>query len=768
MPILTSTHWGVYEAEMRSGARPTLKPFRHDPDPNPIGLAALGDEVERLRVRRPAVRKSWLEGGPGSDNARRGREPFVEIDWSHAIDLVAKDLERVRKAHGNTSIFGGSYGWSSAGRFHHAQSQVHRFLNSIGGYVRHVDSYSLGAGRALMPHIVATMEQLMITHTAWDVMEAHTELFVAFGGVPWKNAQIAAGGPSDHRLRPALTRMAKRGVRFVNISPIKDNLEADSVEAEWIAIRPNTDTALMLALAHTLLAENLHDTAFLDRYCTDFTPFADYLLGKTDGQPKTAAWAAAITEVPADRIKTLAREMAQRRTMLNIAWALQRAHHGEHAFWSLVTLAAMLGQIGLPGGGFGLGYGATNLMGSPHARFPGPTLSQGVNSVREFIPVARVSDMLLNPGKPFRYNGATHTYQDIRLVYWAGGNPFHHHQDLNRLVQAWQKPETIIVHEQFWNPLAKMADIVLPATTAHERDDIGFANREKYMIAMRTLVPPTGEARDDYDIFADIAGRVGAREIFTEGRTSQQWLEHMYAESRDKALAAKVALPSFESFWRDGYLEVPGRNAPVVMLQEFRDDPVAHKLATPSGKIEVTSANIAGFKLPGHPGYPIWQEPQEWLGGSLAATYPLHLLSDQPETRLHSQLDHGPHSQSGKVAGRQPVTLHPSDAAARGIQAGDVVRVFNSRGATLAGAMISDTVRAGVIRLSTGSWCDPAQLGDASVTETNGNPNVLTLDIGASDLTQGCAAHTCLVDVERLDGVAPAVTAYDLPEFLQR
>ncbi len=424
----------------------------------------------------------------------------------------------------------------------------------------------------------------------------------------------------------------------------------------------------------------------------------------------------------------------------------------------------MLGQIGMPGGGFGLGYGAANLMGSPNARIGGPTLPQGTNPVKAFIPVARIADMLLDPGGTFTYNGATHTYPDIRLVYWAGGNPFHHHQDLNRFVRAWAKPETIVVNEQFWNPLAKMADIVLPATTAQERDDLGYSNREKHIIAMKTIVPPQGEARDDYDIFAGLAEKLGARETFTEDRTARQWLEHLYAETRAKARAAHVELPSFETLWHEGYAEIRGPNTDVVLLRDFRDDPDAHKLATPSGKIEITSPRIASFGIKGHPGHAVWHEPREWLGGQLAARYPLHMLSDQPETRLHSQLDHSPHSQGAKVGGRQPVTLHPDDAGARYHERRRSARVFNDRGATLAGAIVSDIVMPGVIRLSTGTWFDPST--ETPGLDKAGNPNILTADIGASALTQGCTAHTCLVEVERVEGEPPSITAYDLPKFV--
>ena len=219
----------------------------------------------------------------------------------------------------------------------------------------------------------------------------------------------------------------------------------------------------------------------------------------------------------------------------------------------------MLGQIGLPGGGFGVGYGTTNMIGNDHARFSGPTLPQGRNAVADFIPVARITDMLVRAGARVDYNGASHVYPDIRLIYWAGGNPFHHHQDLNRLLAAWQsKPETVVVHEQYWTPTAKLADIVLPATTALERDDIGYASRERFMVAMKRAMAPVGEARDDYDIFTDLAQRLGAREAFTEGRDSAAWLSWMYEESRQHAARTGVQMPAFSEFWQRDLLDAHG------------------------------------------------------------------------------------------------------------------------------------------------------------------------------------------------------------------
>lgn len=763
MRHLTATHWGVYEVEAGAGGAPALRPFAGDPAPSPIGLDALGEEVARLRVRRPAARRGWLEGTGG----RRGGDDFVEIGWDEALDRVAAALARVRAAHGNEAIFGGSYGWSSAGRFHHAQSQVHRFLNAIGGYVRSVDTYSLGAARVLMPHIVAPMEELMVSHTSWDVIADHTKLFVCFGGIPAKNAQVSSGGAMEHRIPGALRRAAEAGVRFVNVSPVRDDIDTGG-PVEWIPIRPNTDAALLLALAHTIHADGRHDRDFLARCCAGFERFVPYLTGAADGQPKDAAWAAAITEVPAERIVALAREMASTRTMLNASWSLQRAEHGEQPYWALVTLASMLGQIGLPGGGFGVGYGATNLMGSPNARFGGPTLNQGRNAVRAFIPVARIADMLLNPGAPFEYNGGRHAYPDVRLIYWAGGNPFHHHQDLHRLAEAWQRPQTIIVHEQFWTATARRADIVLPATTSLERDDIGFANGERHLIAMKRAVPPAGEARDDFAIFAALAQRLGAAAAYTENRSEADWLRAIYDDSRVRAKQAGIELPAFDDFWRAGIATVGARNARPVMLEAFRGDPAAHPLKTPSGRIEIFSERIAGFGAADCPGHAAWLDKVEWLGGAAARRFPLHLLSDQPSTRLHSQLDHSAHSRAGKVAGRQPITLNPADAAARGIGPGDTVRVFNDRGACLAGAVVSDAVRRGVVRLSTGAWFDPAPADDPAGPERSGNPNVLTRDAGSSRLAQGCSAQSCLVEVEAWRGPAPAPRVYDPPRFAAR
>jgi len=240
-----------------------------------------------------------------------------------------------------------------------------------------------------------------------------------------KNNDVGGGGTSRHIARGQLRAARDRGVEFHLIGPLHDDLPAE-IGAVWHPIRPGTDVALMLGIAHTLVSDGRHDRAFLDRFCVGYEVFEDYLLGRRDGQPKDAVWAAAVCGLPADEITALARRAAGQRTLVTCSQSLQRAEHGEQPIWMGVVLAALLGQIGLPGGGFAYALGSTSNTGKPAVAVPVPTLPQGRNSISDFIPVARLADMLLHPGELLDYNGQRLNYPDIRLVYWAGGNPFHH------------------------------------------------------------------------------------------------------------------------------------------------------------------------------------------------------------------------------------------------------------------------------------------------------------------------------------------------------
>jgi biotin/methionine sulfoxide reductase len=394
---------------------------------------------------------------------------------------------------------------------------------------------------------------------------------------------------------------------------------------------------------------------------------------------------------------------------------------------------------------------------------PGPEVSTPPNPARSAIPVARIADMLLAPNGAYEFNGRREIYPDIRLVYWAGGNPFHHHQDLNRLRKAWQKPDTIIVHDSWWTPTARHADIVLPATTSLERNDVGGSSRDPYVFAMHRAIAPLGDAKHDFEIFRDLAGRLGYEDAFTEGRDEMAWCRWIYERVRTGSAKKNVALPDFDTFWADGFVELPPPDEDFVLFDDFRRDPQLHPLKTPSGKIEIASQTIAGFGYADCPPHPAWLPPAEWLGSSTAERWPLHLITHQPAGRLHSQLDPASVSRGHKLHGRERIRLHPQDADPRGIKTGDVVRVFNDRGACLAAAQVDAAMLPRVAIMATGAWFDPALA--AGEPERHGNPNVLTLDIGTSRLAQGPSALSALIEIERWDALPPPVEAWSPPRL---
>ncbi|MCW2690648.1 MAG: molybdopterin oxidoreductase [Mycobacterium sp.] len=754
------THWGAFTARMKSGDIAEISPLAGDADPSPLLGNLAGSLRHRARIATPAVRRGWLADGPGP-SSRRGADEFVRVSWDELTELLAGELRRVVDTHGNEAIFGGSYGWASAGRFHHAQSQVHRFLKLLGGYTFSRHSYSLGATGVIMPRVVGTHDDLFKRSTDWDVIAEHTELLVCFGGVGMKNTGTNHGGTTAHPARDALQRFRAHGGQIVSLSPLRDDVDGD---CEWLAPVPGTDVAIMLALAYVLATESLADRDFLDTYCTGYERFERYLLGHDDGVAKSPRWAARICGLPAAALATLARRMAAQRSIVTVSWSLQRVRHGEQAPWMGLTLAAMLGQIGLPGGGFGHGYGSMNEPGLPPLRCRLPALPQGLNPVRTFIPVAAVTDMLLHPGERFDFNGQTLTYPDIKCVYWAGGNPFHHHQNLPRLRRGLARVDTVVVHDPYWTAMAKHADIVVPSTTPFERDDYSGSRNDPLLMAMPTLAPPHAESRDDYQTFAALAYRLGFGEQFTEGRTAREWLVHMY----DKwAAGLDFAVPSFEEFWQAGWLRLPTEPG-LTLFGDYRADPATNRLGTPSGRIEIFSEAIEDFGYDDCAGHPRWYEPAEWLGGPRAADFPLHLLANQPASRLHSQLDTGATSQRSKVQGREPIRMHPVDAAARGVADGDVVRVFNDRGACLAGLVVDDRLRPDVVQLSTGAWFDPQEPSDPDAMCVHGNPNVLTDDVGTSALARGCTGAHVLVQVEKFTGALPPVRAHEPPVIRAR
>lgn len=757
---LTASHWGVGVAHVKDGVLDRVDGHHDDPDASLINQNIASSLNGDARVLRPAVRRGWLDNGPEGNTGKRGQDSFVEVSWDRALDLVAAEITRVRDTHGNGSIFAGSYGWSSAGRFHHAQSQLKRFLNSQGGFVRSEGNYSFNAALGLMPHIVGPFRSHVAQATRWTVNAKHTDLVVMFGGLAVRNTQVSDGGVARHRIRDNLLSCAKSGAKFINISPLRSDAMVE-LDAEWLPPVPGSDMAIMLGLAHTLLENNLHDVEFLGKYTTGFDQFAAYLTGACDGIAKDAEWASKISKIPTDRIEELARQMASGRTMISLAAGVQRTEFGEQPLWMTVTLAAMLGQIGLPGGGYVIGYGVNANIGNVDRPFRWGTLSQGKNPIADFIPVAMISDMLLNPNGTYHHQGQTKKFPDTRLVWWAGGNPFHHHQDLNKLRAAFQTPETVIVNEINWTATARHADIILPVAAPQEREDFGAGKSDNALIPMPRLVAPRGQARVEFDIYADLAARLGKANDFTEDFTASEWLRKIWQQTQDAAEKAAVTLPDWDAFIVGDIVTVPDPHPNQVFLSEFRADPDANPLPTPSGLIELFSDVIADFDLKDCPGHATWLPTREWDHGD---TYPLALLSGQPKTRLHGQLDNGDYSLSHKIKGREPIVINPIDAAARGVKSGDIVELINDRGRCLAGAKVSDEIAQGCVFLWTGAWYDPDPNAPQK-RDRHGNPNTLTHDRRTSSLTQSTAAHSTRIELCRFEGDLPPITVHQQPPF---
>jgi biotin/methionine sulfoxide reductase len=751
----------MWTAELRAGAIVRAIPFEHDPDPSPL-LAALPPMLDHAtRIKQPVVRAGYLRRREQSDRSARGQEPFVAVTWDEALGILADEIGRIGSRFGGDAIYPGS-GWASAGRLHNPKSLMSRFFNLFGGSVETVTNYSFGAASIIVPHIVGTMAPVVGPISSWPEIEENTQLFVAFGGIPLKNLQINQGGLGQHDAANWLKRLAAKRIAFVYFGPQREDIGPE-LDAEWLQLRPGTDTAVALAMAHTLAVEGLADAKFLSRCCVGYDRFLAYLLGESDGVPKSPEWAAAISGVEPARLRDLARRMAQHRTMLSASWSIQRADNGEQPYWALITLAAMLGQIGLPGGGFGFGYGAINGLAGPRRTLPLPTMPTGSNPTKVTVPVARVTDMLMHPGESYDFNGSRLQYPDVRLMYWCGGNAFHQQQDLNRLLRAWSRPETIVSHEAWWTPTARRADIVLPVTTTVERNDIGASAFDRWWFAMKRAVAPIGQSRNEFDIFSELADRLGNRVGFTDNLDELSWLRRMFDSARERARQLGVDLPTFDDFWEGGSIEIPSPQSPAVPFADFRREPTRHPLKTPSGKIEIFSDRIASYGYAGQLGHAVWAEPAEWLGSPVAERFPLHLLSNQPKARLHSQLDPGPVSRASKVSGREGLKINPDDAFARGIAEGDVVRVFNDRGACLAGATLCPTLMQGVVQMATGAWFDPATVPGFGSLDVHGSVNVLTRDKGTSPISQCSTAQTCLVEVEPYDGPVPELTVLEPP-----
>ncbi|MTI16237.1 trimethylamine-N-oxide reductase TorA [Rhodobacteraceae bacterium RKSG542] len=776
---ITGSHWGAIRARVDRGKVAEVVPFEDDQNPTDMYKGIHGLIYNPSRIKYPMARVDWLKNRKNSDRTQRGDNRFVRITWDQALDLFYEELERVQTEYGPWALYAGHTGWRQTGQFHSCTNHMNRAVSMHGNYVKKVADYSTGAGQTMLPYTLGSTE-VYSQGTSWPLILDNAKVIVFWANDPKKNLQVGwtcETHGSMKYLDELRDKVAAGEIRVISVDPVKTKT-ANHVGAEHLYLNPQTDVPFMLGIAHTLYNEGLYDKDFIGTYTLGFDDFIQYVQGKADdGIEKTPEWAANICGVDADTIRAFARLMAANRTQLVYGWALQRQQHGEQPYWMAAVLASMLGQIGLPGGGISYSHHYSGVgVPTSGAAMPGAFPlnldlgmypehdSENFNGASRVIPVARWVDCLLNPGEQINHNGNKVTFPDIKMCVFTGCNPFHHHQDHNRMREAFRKLETVVTVDYSWNATCRHSDLVLPACTQFERNDIdGYgAYSNSGVLAMHQLVDPLFQSKTDFEIFTELTHRFGRNKEYTRDMDEGQWLRFLYGECK-KANEGKFDMPEFDQFWEEGIVRFP-EGKPWVRHADFRKDPELNALGTPSGFIEITSRRIEGYGYDDCGPYPKWFEKAERShGGPGSDKHPLWLQSCHPDQRLHSQMcESDEYRETYAVQGREPIYMSPEDAAARGIADGDVVRVFNDRGQLLAGARVSDNYPQGVVRIHEGAWYGPV---DASIgaLDTYGDPNTLTMDVGTSQLAQATSANTCLVEMEKFEGPLPPVTSFGGP-----
>ena len=760
-----ASHYGPFKAVVKNGVLIGVQPLPgFDPMPTQMLLeGVLSRTYHPTRVQYPMVRRSYLANPRGDVKAHlRGKEPFVRVSWEDALALVADASLRTIEQHGNDAVFSSSYGgWSHAGVLR-PQVLQGRLFGLIGGHSVTTGDYSGGASQISLPHIIGDME-VYSPQTAWEVIRDNTEVFVLVGCDPIKNNRVEYT-VADHGMYGPWEQIRDNGCKFISINPQKTASDA-YLNADWVRIIPNTDVALFLGMAYHVLEQGLEDRAYMDKYTTGADKWIAYVKGEGDDKTaKTPEWASAITGIDAAKIRELAELLAKSKTEIAGAWSLQRAHHGEMTHWAIINFAALTGKIGKPGEGVGFSwhYGSGGMPQSGKATPSG--LSQGKNFVTEYIvPASRITEALENPGAEVVYNGNVRKYPDVHMIYNAGNNFMSHQQDTNRLIKALQKVTTIVSQDVWWTAATRWADIVLPASSPLERDDmsVGGTYSNDKIYAMKKIIEPLGESRSDFEIFAALSDLFYKQSAYIE---DQQFPEYIDIMKFAYAKTGAAEHTPFEEFWEKGYALQPAPKEARAWVRhgDFYTDPEGKPLHTKSGKIEMFCETIANMNLEDCPGMPMWLEPAEYLGNAKKGQ--LHVVSPHPWYRLHSQLDQSESLRDMyKVQGREPVRINAEDAAARGIADGDLVEIYNDRGTVIAGAVISDEIMPGVISIYEGCWPSLDSKGRCN----SGLVNFLTSTQKSSGLSQATTANTCLASIRKCEDPEGPNMAYEKPPIIE-
>ncbi|EGT4382827.1 molybdopterin-dependent oxidoreductase [Cronobacter malonaticus] len=686
---------------------------------------------------------------------KRGEGKFVRISWDEALDTIARGMKRIISEYGNEAIYlnygTGTLGGTMTRSWPPGKTLLARLMNCCGGYLNHYGDYSsaqIAAG-------------LNYTYGGWADGNSpsdieNSKLVVLFGNNPGETRM--SGGGVTYYLEQA---RAKSQARMIVIDPRYTDTAAGR-EDEWIPIRPGTDAALAAAIAWVLIAENYVDQPFLDNYCVGYDEktlppgapvnghYKAYILGDgPDGTAKTPAWAAPITGIPEARIIKLAREIGEAKpAFIAQGWGPQRHSNGELACRAIAMLPILTGNVGIHGGNSGAREGSFSL---PFERMP--TLQ---NPVETSISMFTWTDAIeRGPSMTATADGVRGKEKldvPIKMIWnYAGNCLINQHSQINRtheILQDDKKCELIVVIDCHMTASARYADILLPDCTASEQMDFALdasCGNMAYVIFADQAIAPRFECRTIYEITSALAARMGVGEQFTEGRTQEGWLRHLYAQSQ----RAIPELPDFDTFRKQGIFKLRDPQGHHVAYQAFRENPTANPLDTPSGKIEIYSSALAdiaaNWQLPEgdviHP-LPVYSPGFEQVSDPLRAQYPLQLTGFHYKSRTHSTYGNVDVLQA---ACRQQIWINPQDAQARGINDGDLVRVWNARGEARIEAKVTPRIMPGVVALGEGAWYQP----DAEGVDHAGSINVLTTQ-RPSPLAKGNPSHSNLVQLARV------------------
>jgi anaerobic dimethyl sulfoxide reductase subunit A len=642
----------------------------HNPAASPrLAGCAKGARLHEALYAPDRLKSPLVRTGP------RGSSQFKEVGWSHALDLVSDRLSDIQARHGNEAILhlGGS--GACRGALHNTYRLTTRFLSLFGGYTETYGNYSSAAGYYATPFVLGTPFAGIDAATL-----QFSKLVILWGANP---SDTRLGSETSARLREARAS----GVDVIVIDPHRSNT-ARELEAEWIPVLPGADVALMMAVLYVLLREKLVDRPFITRYSVGFEALEDHVLGRDDGQPKTPEWATGLCGTPPERIVELARRYGRSQPVALIpGLSIQRTIGGEEAIRMSIALQVATGNLGVLGGSSGaLTWGKL-----PPPRV-GRITSPG-NPCDASVPVVRWPDAILE-GRSGGYPS------DIKAAYNVGGNFLVQGSDVGKNIRAFEALDFAVCHDYVLTPTARYSDVVLPATTPLEREDIIITSGGNYLLYAQQAVPPQHNSRNDYDIFCELADRLGFLDEYSEGRSPEQWLAHFLEDSE---------VPDVETFKRQGIYVAPDQLR--VALSDFVSDPDAHPLATPSGRVEIASDAYAATGFPAIPTCRIYATSEE---------FPLRLVTPHPRFRIHSQ-GGGDLEVHGN---REPhlLRMNTHDAGERGIRDGDLVLVRSPQGRLRIEATVTDDIMPGVASLCEGVW--PRFRPDG--VDVAGSANVLT------------------------------------------